>query len=362
MIKYLLFILICTTSFNAFAVRVKDISDIQGVRANQLVGYGLVVGLDGSGDTEAFTKQSFKNMLNRLGVTIPATITPGIKNVAAVALHASLPAFAKPGQKIDVTVSSIGNAKSIRGGTLLMAPLKGADGQIYALAQGSLIVGGLSAEGLDGSKIAVNIPVVGRIPNGGIVERGVPNPFALTKTLIFNLHQPDFTTAKRLSDAINKHIGEGAAIALDSASVRVNTPKDVSSKVTFVSAIENIVLRPAEVSARVIVNSRTGTIVIGKNVSVGPAAISHGNLTVTITENKAVSQPNPLSAGATTTVENSEVVVTQDNSRMFLLQPDVSLDSIVSAVNKVGAAPSDLMAILEALKQAGALSAELEII
>lgn len=347
---------------SSHAARIKDISSIQGVRSNQLVGYGLVVGLNGTGDTETFTKQSFKSMLNKLGVTIPPNINPSIKNVAAVALHASLPAFSKPGQKIDITVSSIGNAKSLRGGTLLLAPLKGADGNIYAVAQGNLIVGGLSAEGGDGSKITVNVPVVGRIPNGGIVERGVPSPFFHSDHVILNLHKSDFTTARRVSDMINEYVGPNSATPLDATSIKVTVPEDISTKVAFVSAIENLDVAPGMMPARIIVNSRTGTIVIGKNVTVGPAAISHGNLTVTITESPTVSQPQPLSDGVTTPVERSEVLVTQDKSRMFLLQPEAQLKSIVSAINKVGASPSDLMAILEALKEAGALNADIEII
>lgn len=346
----------------ASAVRVKDISSIQGVRSNQLVGYGLVVGLNGTGDTETFTKQSFKSMLNKLGVTIPPNITPSIKNVAAVALHADLPAFSKPGQKIDVTVSSIGNAKSLRGGTLLLAPLKGADGNIYAVAQGNLIVGGLSAEGTDGSKITVNVPVVGRIPNGAIVERGVPNPFFHTNHIVLNLHKSDFTTARRVSDMINEYVGPSSATPIDATSIKVMVPEDIETKVAFVSAIENLDVNPGIIPARIIVNSRTGTIVIGSNVTVGPAAISHGNLTVTITETKEVSQPQPLSAGVTTPIDNSEVLVTQDKSRMFLLRPEAELESIVKAINKVGASPSDLMAILEALKEAGALNADIQII
>lgn len=344
------------------AARVKDIASIQGVRSNQLVGYGLVVGLNGTGDTESFTKQSFKSMLNKLGVTIPPDVNPSIKNVAAVALNGTLPAFAKPGQTLDVTVSSLGNAKSLRGGTLLLAPLKGADGNIYAVAQGNLIVGGLSAEGNDGSKVTVNVPVVGRIPNGAMVERGVPSPFFHTDHVIFNLNQSDFTSARRVSEIINQYVGPKTAVALDGTSIKVLVPEDIETKVAFVSAIENLEVAPGIVPARIIVNSRTGTIVIGKNVTVGPAAISHGNLTVTISETKSVSQPNALSGGVTTPVDRSEVVVAQDKSRMFLLQPEASLDSIVDAINKVGAAPSDLMAILEALKQAGALNANIEII
>lgn len=346
----------------SYAERLKDISSIQGVRSNQLIGYGLVVGLDGTGDTETFTKQSFKSMLIKLGVTIPQNINPTIKNVAAVALHAELPAFSKPGQKIDITVSSIGNAKSLRGGTLLLAPLKAADGNVYAVAQGSIIVGGLAAEGEDGSRVTVNVPVVGRIPNGATVERSVPSPFAHSEFLTFNLHAADFTTVRRASEAINRMMGPNTAMPIDATSIKVKAPPELSERVAFVAALENIEFTPADMPAKIIVNSRTGTIIIGKHVTVGPAAITHGNLTLTITENKQVSQPAPLSNGVTTEIAESEVIITQDNSRLFVLQPDVSLESIVSAINKVGAAPSDLMAILEALKQAGALHADLQII
>lgn len=346
----------------AHAERIKDIASIQGVRSNQLVGYGLVVGLNGSGDSEAFTKQSFKNMLNKLGVTIPDNINPGIKNVAAVALHADLPAFVKPGQKIDVTVSSLGNAKSLRGGVLLMAPLKGADGNVYAVAQGNLVVGGLSAEGEDGSKITVNVPSVGRIPNGAIVERSVPSPFMQTDALIYNLHYADFTTAKRLTDVINEYIGPGTASPLDASSIKVHVPCDLTDKVTFVSAVENLELVPGEMRSRVVVNSRTGTIVIGKHVTVGPAAVAHGNLVVTVSETQQVSQPQALSLGTTAETVKSEVSINQPNARVFLINAKVSLEAIVNGINRVGAAPGDLVAILEALKQAGALQADLEII
>lgn len=344
------------------AERIKDLTVIQGVRSNQLVGYGLVVGLNGTGDSEAFTKQSFKNMLNKLGVTIPDNINPTIKNVAAVALHADLPAFTKPGQRIDVTVSSLGNAKSLRGGTLLMAPLKGADGNVYAVAQGSLVVGGLSAEGEDGSKITVNVPSIGRIPNGAIVERGVPSPFTQSDVIIFNLHQADFTTAKRLTEVINEYIGPGTATPLDASSIKVHVPCDITEKVTFVSAVENLELIPGEMRARVVVNSRSGTIVIGKHVTVGPAAIAHGNLIVSVSETQQVSQPQSLSLGTTTETVKSEISVSQHNARVFLLDRKVSLESIVNGMNKAGAAPGDLVVILEALKQAGALQADLEII
>ena len=352
-------LLLCSSSL--VAERIKDLVSIQGVRSNQLIGYGLVVGLDGTGDKEVFTKQSFRNMLNNLGVTIPPNIIPNIKNVAAVAIHAELPAFAKPGQKIDVTVSSIGDAKSLRGGSLLLAPLKGADGNVYAVAQGDLIVGGFSAEGADGSKITVNIPVVGRIPNGAMIERGVPSPFAHSDTMILNLNRSDFTTARRMSEVINQFMGKDTALAMDATSVKVHMPPQLSDKVAMVSAIEALEFTPGENRARIVANSRTGTIVIGKHVTVGPAAISHGNLIVTVTEQINVSQPQPLSNGVTTITPKSDISVNQTDHRMFLLKA-VSLETIVSAVNRVGTAPGDLMAILEALKQAGALNADLEII
>jgi len=348
------------------AERVKDLASVAGVRDNQLVGYGLVVGLDGTGDKTSqtqFTAQSLKSMLARLGVVIPPGVNPKPKNVAAVMVHATLPPFVKQGQKIDVTVSSVGNAKSLRGGTLLMTPLKGIDGQVYAIAQGSLVVSGLGAEGSDGSKITVNIPSVGRIPNGATVERTVVSPFASEQDLVLNLHSADFTTVNRMVKAINSYIGEGTARALDGGSIKVRAPRDASQKVAFVSIIENITLEPGEAPARVVVNSRTGTVVIGKNVRILPAAVAHGNLVVTITEQTAVSQPGPFArAGSTAVVPQSSVDVSMDGSRMFMIQPGVKLEDIVRAVNQVGAAPGDLVAILEALREAGALRAELVII
>lgn len=360
--KIIMILMISFFSTSVFAERIKDLVTISGVRSNHLIGYGLVVGLDGTGDNEAFTKQSFKSMLDKLGVTIPASINPRIKNVAAVSLHAELPAFGKMGQKIDVTISSLGNAKSLRGGTLLLAPLKGMDGKIYAVAQGNLVVGGLSASGEDGSKITVNLPVVGRIPNGAMIEVEVPSPFQCAQSLTFNLNRSDFSTSKALSDVINQYMGPQTATALDATSVLVNLPEEQNKKVMFISALENLNVEVGVPIAKVVVNSRTGTIIIGQNVVVGPAAITHGSLTVTITENKDVSQPQPLSLGVTTETNKSDVIVTQDKSRMFLLQPSVSLESIVRAVNQIGVAPGDLVAILEALKQAGALKAELEVI
>jgi flagellar P-ring protein precursor FlgI len=346
-----------------YAERVKDIATIQGVRSNQLVGYGLVVGLVMQGDTTlAFTGQTLRNMLGRFGLTLPPGLNPLTKNIAAVAVEAELPAFAKPGQTIDVTVSTIGNAKSLRGGTLLMAPLKGVDGQVYALAQGSLIVNGLSASGQDGSNITINNPGVGRIPNGAIVERAVNTPFSEGNTLIFNLHTFDFTTANRMAQSINEMFGANTASPIDATSVKVNAPRDPGQKVTFASMIENITLAPDDAPARVIVNSRTGTVVINSKVRVQPAAVSHGSLTVTISENPQVSQPGPFSNGQTAVIPQSDVKVEQEKNHMFVFNPGVSLDEIVQAVNNVGASPSDLVAILEALKSAGALRAELIVI
>lgn len=350
----------------AQAERIKDITSVAGVRENQLVGYGLVVGLDGTGDKTSqtqFTAQSLKSMLAQLGVVIPPGVNPKPKNVAAVMISTNLPAFAKPGQTIDVTISSLGNAKSLRGGTLLMAPLKGADGKVYAIAQGNLVVGGLGVQGSDGSKVTVNIPSVGRIPNGATVERTVASPFAKSNKLVLNLHTADFTTAHRVVKAINHLIGEGTAKALDGGSIEVRAPSDPSQKVGFLSIVENITLEPGEAPARVVINSRTGTIVIGAHVRVMPAAVAHGTLVVTISEQTAVSQPAPFARqGSTEVVPQSSVQVTQEDARMFLFKPGVSLNDIVQAVNQVGAAPGDLVAILEALKEAGALRAELIVI
>ncbi len=349
----------------ASAERIKDIASVAGVRHNQLVGYGIVVGLDGSGDQTSqtpFTVQSIKSMLSQFGITVPANVNPQLKNVAAVSVHADLPAFAKPGQTIDVTVSSIGNATSLRGGTLIMAPLKGADGQIYAIAQGNLVVGGFGAAGSDGSKLSVNVPSVGRIPNGATVERAVPNAMVMQRHVILNLHTADFTTASRVAEEINKTLGDQTAVALDATSIQVAAPQDPGQKVSFVSVLENLEIKTAEGPARVIINSRTGTVVIGRNVRVDAAAVSHGSLTVTIVERPVISQPAPLSEGQTVVTGVSGIEAKSENNRMFLFQPGVSLDEIVKAVNEVGAAPGDLVAILEALKEAGALKAELVII
>lgn len=347
------------------AERIKDITDIQGVRSNQLVGYGLVVGLDGTGDQTAqtpFTVQSLKSMLSQYGITLPANVNPQVKNIAAVSIHADLPPFAKIGSTIDITVSSLGNSKSLRGGSLLMTPLKGADGQIYAMAQGNLIVGGLGVEGSDGSSVTINVPSVGRIPNGASVEQEIDNPFASGDFITLNLKRPDFTTAKRLSDTINHVLGPDNAFAQDSVTVKINAPKNISQRVGFMSFVENLEFQPGEAAAKVIVNSRTGTVVIGNHVRVYSAAVSHGNMTVTITNTNQVSQPNALAEGDTVQAQQSDVTVSADDNRMFLFNTGVTLDQIVRAVNQVGASPGDLVAILESLKQVGALSAELIVI
>ncbi|BCU07648.1 flagellar basal body P-ring protein FlgI [Allochromatium tepidum] len=347
------------------AERIKDLATIAGVRDNQLIGYGLVVGLDGTGDqtTQApFSTQSLKNMLNQLGVTMPEGVNPQTKNMAAVMITADLPPFAKPGQRMDITVSSLGNAKSLRGGTLLMTPLKGADGQVYAIAQGNLTVGGFGAGGADGSRITVNVPSVGRIPNGATVEREVPTGFSQGDHLTLNLRRPDFTTAYRMVDVINSRFGADVAQSIDGSSVQVRAPRDPNQRVAFVSMLENLTLEAAESPARVVINARTGTVVMGAGVTVRPAAISHGNLTVTISENPAVSQPGALAGGQTAVVPQTDVAIEQDKSRMFLFEPGTALGDIVEAVNEVGAAPGDLVAILEALREAGALRAELVVI
>lgn len=345
------------------AERIKDIAQVQGVRDNQLIGYGLVVGLDGTGDGNMpYTEQSMRSMLSRMGVNIPQKVNMQSKNVAAVMLSADLPAFAKPGQTLDVTVSSIGDAKSLRGGTLLMSSLKGADGKLYAIAQGNLIVSGFGASGSDGSKITVNIPSVGKIPNGATVERAVETPFGKMHDVVLNLRRPDFTTSNRVTQAINKLLGPGTAYSIDAGSINVQAPRDLAQRVAFISTLENLNVTPGDPPARVIVNSRTGTVVIGEHVEVLPAAVAHGSLTVTITESKGVSQPGPLSRGQTVATNTSNIKIEQANKRMFKLDMGTSLDDVVRAVNEVGAAPGDLVAILQALKAAGALRAELVVI
>lgn len=347
----------------SYAERVKDLANVAGVRPNQLIGYGLVVGLSGTGDKTSYADQSLMSMLNKFGINLPPGTKTNSKNVAAVAVHADLPAFSKSGQRIDVTVSSLGNAKSLRGGTLLLTPLKGVDGNVYALAQGNLIVGGLDASGADGSRITVNVPSVGRVPGGGIVEKTVNTGFDLGNTITLNLKNSDFTTATNLVNAINAKLGKGTAYATDAESVEVMAPRIPNQRVAFLSVIENIEVTPGVDSAKVIINSRTGTVVIGSNVKVSAAAVTHGNLVVKVSESKDVSQPNPFAGGNTQVTPKTELSVENEGKgRMFKFPKGVTLDDIVQAVNKVGAAPGDLVAILEALKQSGALSADLMVI
>ena len=347
------------------ADRIKDIATVGGVRTNQLVGYGLVVGLDGTGDqtTQApFTIQSIENMLQRFGVTIPPNTNPQLKNVAAVTVTADLPPFAKPGQTLDVTVGTIGNAASLRGGNLIMTPLRGADGQIYAMAQGNVLVSGFGVNGKDGSRISLNVPSSGRIPNGASVEREVPIRFASDPHLVLNLNTPDFTTAAHMADAINRLLGANTAEALDAVSIRVVAPLEANQRIAYLATLEGIEVQPGEAPARVIINSRTGTVVISSHVQVTAAAVAHGSLSVTITERQDVSQPAPFSQGQTVVTPRSSIDVQQTDARMFVFQAGVNLDEIVRAVNQVGAAPGDLVAILEALREAGALRAELVVI
>lgn len=345
--------------------RITDLAQVAGVRSNHLVGYGLVVGLDGSGDQTSqapFTTQSLENMLQRFGVTVPANVTPQLNNVAAVMVTANLPPFAKPGQSIDVVVASIGNAKSLRGGALLMTPLRGADGQVYAVAQGNVVIGGVNAQGASGSSVAVNINNSGRIPNGATVERSVPNSFDAGSHIVLNLNTPDFTTASRMVNAINNTFGAGTAQAIDATSVSVQAPTEASQRVAFLGALQDVDVDPARAPARVIINARTGTVVISSNVRVSAAAVASGSIEVSIGEQPQVSQPAPFSNGQTAVVPSSSVKITQQGAHMFKFGPGVSLDEIVRAVNRVGASPNDLIAILEALKAAGALHAQLVVI
>jgi flagellar P-ring protein precursor FlgI len=355
----------------SYADRLKDLTSIAGVRSNQLVGYGIVVGLAGSGDgNSGLTLQSMQSMVSRFGLVTETSGLDG-KNTAAVMVTAELPPFIKPGQTLDVTVSTLGKAKSLRGGTLLMTPLLGADGETYAVAQGNMVVGGLGVTGADGSSVIVNIPTVGRVPRGASVERMVESPFLESDNIILNLHQGDFSTALIVTEAINDIFGPDVAVPLDSTSVKVRSPKDLSQKVAFVSLLENIEVEPASPKARVIVNARTGTIVIGGNVRVTPAAVTHGSLTVrinesqtvtptgntTVNENQVVSTP-----GDAVATPESEIGIDQENARAFIFDPGTELSTIVESINAVGSSAADLVAILEALREAGSLRAELIII
>ncbi|WP_438269850.1 flagellar basal body P-ring protein FlgI [Photobacterium sanguinicancri] len=341
--------------------------DIQGIRENQLVGYGLVVGLSGTGDKNQtkFTSQSVKNMLSQFGVQLPANVDPKLKNVAAVAVNASIPALAGKGQSLDITVSSIGDAKSLRGGTLLLTPLKGVDGQIYAMAQGNLVVGGVNAQGNSGTGITINIPTAGLIPNGGIIEREIPSSFLTSTDVVLNLKVPGFNTARNIEKEINRVFGPEVAMAESHARIRVRAPHKASQRVTFLAMLENLEVEQQKKLDRVVFNARTGTIVVGKDVRVHTAAVSHGNLTVSVVENYNVSQPNAFSNGNTAVTPTSDVSIDQERGKVFIWpegNQGTSLQSIVDAVNSLGASPNDLMSILIALDESGALDGELVIL
>ena len=344
----------------ADATRIKDIGGFQGLRTNQLTGYGLVVGLAGTGDDNLeYATEGVKGTVSRFGLTLPPGVNPSLKNAAAVIVTAELPPFAKPGQRLDITVSALGKAKSLRGGTLVMMPLRGADGQIYAMAQGNLAVGGLGVDAADGSRTLVNIPSAGRIPGGATVERSVGTGFADTPYLTFNLAEPDLTTALRVAEAINGRMGSGMAEAIDAVSIQIRTETGASKRIMQMGLIENINVSPAKAAARVIVNARTGTVVINDMVRITPAAVSHGKLTVKIQENPLVVQPAPFSRGQTAVEPNSDISIEEQDAPMFAFDRGASLAEIVETINAVGASPGDLVAILEALKQAGAMKAEL---
>ncbi len=346
----------------AHAERVRDLGAFQGVRSNQLTGYGIVVGLAGTGDDNLeYLTQAMRGVSGRMGVTLPPGVSPGLKNAAAVVITADLPAFAKPGQRIDVTVSTIGKAKSLRGGALILTPLYGADGQIYAMAQGNLAVGGLGISARDGSQLTVNVPTVGRIAEGASVERAVATGFDSGEVLRFNLFNADFMTAQRLRMAINQRF-PGTATVEDGVTLALRLPQGADARAGMIAAIEMIEVTPAETPARVIVNSRTGTVVINSAVRLSPAAISHGKLTVRIEENPTISQPAPFSRGQTAVQEDSTIAAEEGGERVALFRGGASLSKIVDALNMLGVSPSDLVAILEALKQAGALKAEMVVI
>ena len=346
----------------AHAERVRDLGQFQGVRTNQLTGYGIVVGLAGTGDDNLeYTTQAMKGVSGRMGLTLPPGVSPGLKNAAAVMITADLPAFAKPGQRIDITVSTIGKAKSLRGGALILTPLYGADGQIYAMAQGNLAVGGLGVSAKDGSNVTINVPTVGRIPEGASVERAVATGFDSGDTVRYNLFNADFLTASRVRDVINRML-PGTASIEDGVTVALRLPAEADTRASLMAAIEMLDVDPAESAAKVIVNSRTGTVVINNAVRLSAAAISHGKLTVRIDEDPRVIQPGPFSRGETALEQSSDISVEQEARSVALFKPGASLSSIVDALNLLGVTPADLVAILEALKQAGALKAEMVVI
>lgn len=358
----------------AHADRVKDLASAAAARTNQLVGYGIVVGLQGTGDGAqvAFTVQTIRSMLVKMGVGLDGPLSDferaaaaagrfDVQNAAAVMVTAELPAMAKPGQRIDINVGTLGKASSLRGGTLILTSLRGVDGEVYALAQGQVNTTGIDANAA-GSKVAIGVPTSARIPNGATVERMVDTPFDKSDFIVLNTRDQDFTTTRAIVDAINKNFGADTANALDGVSIAVRAPADMSQRVTFMSMIENLDVVPGEAAARVVVNSRTGTVVISRNVKVTAAAVSHGTISVAIAATNEVSQPNAFAGGQTADVQNANIAVNEPNKPMFLFQAGVDLRQIVDAINQVGASPSALIAILEALKSSGSLRAELVVI
>jgi len=373
--RFLILILMLMLPTLGSADRIKDLTSVAGVRANQLIGYGLVVGLNGTGDGGAvpYTGQSLRSILGRLGVNVDGVLSDfdvagtqagsiPADNVAAVMVTASLPAFAKPGQNVDVNVSTIGAASSLRGGTLIMTRLRGIDGEVYAVAQGPLTSTGVEVNAA-GDEITIGVPTAGRIPNGASVERMIESPFNRSQHIVLNVSTGDFTTSKEIVDKINAVFGAGTASAIDGVSVAVKAPDDPNSRVSFLSLVENLDVVPGESAAKIVVNSRTGTVVISRNVKVTAAAVTHGSITVTVSATNEVSQANPFAdQGETVELQNAEVAIEEPANKMFLFQPGVDLREIVDAVNETGATPSSLIAILEALKSSGSLRAELVVI
>lgn len=349
----------------AHALRIKEIAAIQGVRSNQLSGYGLVVGLDGTGDQSTqmpFTAQAMANYLQQMGISLPqGASAPQLKNVATVIITAQLPAFAQPGQSIDIAVSSIGNAKSLKGGTLIAAPLRGADGEIYALAQGNVVVGGAGASA-GGSKVQINHLSAGRIPGGAQVERSVPTPLNDGDTITLGLNAVDFQTARKVAQAINARSGPGTATALDGRTVQVNAPQDPGARVNFIADLEELPLPDSVPAAKVVINARTGSVVLNQSVTLGACAIAHGNLSIVINSTPIISQPNPLSQGQTVVAQKSDITINQQPGNVIQMPASPQLADVVKALNSLGATPGDLLAILQAIKAAGALNAELEVI
>tara|TARA_B110000914_G_scaffold220317_1_gene230206 strand:- start:1261 stop:2415 length:1155 start_codon:yes stop_codon:yes gene_type:complete len=381
-IKSVFFLILTLITTPVHADRIKDLTDVAGVRSNQLLGFGIVSGLSGTGDGKdlPITAQALKTLLSGMGVSVDGPVTDfdlgdqmatlaaqnakkevKVENLASVMVTAEIPPFAKPGQRIDVSVSAIGVAESLRGGTLIMTQLRGIDGETYAVAQGALTVSGVSADAA-GSSIQIGVPTAGRIPNGATVERMVESPFGSAEHIVLNIRQADFSTATAITQAVNVAFGDGTAKALDGVSVAITAPADSSQRVSFLSMIENLDVSPGEAAARVVINSRTGTVVINRNVRVTAAAVTHGTISVSISATNEVIQPGPFSEGQTVGVQNADIEITEGNNPMFLFQPGVDLREIVDAVNQVGASPSSLIAILEVLKTSGSLRAELVVI